>query len=184
MARVYIGGPSGSGKTAACGLVAQELGISSLTGSQIMMQAAGISTRSELENLLEETKQDLRLHAFEDYYKMTPNLVIDGHFYLTEIDIRYFDAYVLVDIDTPRLIEFRMADGARERSLDPLDIAKETQELHQRVEKLESDFGIRVIRVKNEGTLEELSRSVEGAYISACPLETRVELLNRGKERR
>lgn len=183
MARVYVGGPSGSGKTEACKRVAQALGISCLTGSQIMMKAAGISTRDELNALSEEKKNDLRLHAFETYYQSTPNLVIDGHFYLTETDIKYFDAYVLVEIETERLIEFRKQDGARQRSVEGSSIEEETSQLHQRMSKLEDEFGIRVIRVKNDSSLEELARSIEGAYISACSDETRRELLNRGKEK-
>ncbi len=184
MARVYVGGPSGSGKTVACKTVAQELGISCLTGSEIMMRASGVSTRDDLEQLPESTKNELRLHAFESYYQSTPNLVIDGHFYLTETDIKYFDAYLFVEIDSERLIEIRNSDDTRQRSTDRSVIDQEIVQLHERVDKLESEFGIRVIRIKNDSTMDELTRSIEGAYLSAFSDETRRELFIRGKERR
>lgn len=183
MARVYVGGPSGSGKTAACKIVAQELGISYLTGSEIMTKAAGVSTPKELELLPENIKNNLRLNAFENYYKSAPDLVIDGHFYLTETDIRYFDSYLLVEIEPTRLIEFRKGDREiKQRSINSLSIQNEMAQLQERVEILESKFGIRVIRIKNDSTLNELTKSIEGAYISACTGETRRELYNRSSE--
>lgn len=178
-----MGGPGGSGKTVACKLVAQELSISCLTGSEIMMNAAGVSTRDELDALPENVKDELRLNAFEAYYKATPNMVIDGHFYLTEKDISYFNAFVLVEVDLERLVRFREDDTSRKRSIEPLVVQEEITEVNDRVHNLESKFGVRVIRINNDNTLEDLQRSIEGVYISASTEEARRELQNRGKER-
>lgn len=183
MARIYIGGPGGSGKTVACELVSEDLGISHLAGSKIMMQAAGVSTQEELEALSNDFQDELRLNAFEANYQNTPDMVIDGHFYLTERDIDYFDAFVLVEVDPERLVRFREVDVSRKRSTDISAIKKEISEISERVHDLESKYGIRVIRIKNNASLEDLQRSIEGVYISSASDETRRELLSRGKER-
>ena len=165
MPRLYVGGPSGCGKTLACKSAAQKLGITYFTGSEIMMKAACVSTREELNALFENIKEDLRLRAFEFYYQTTPNLVIDGHFYLTETDISYLNSYILVEIDPERLIKFRKIDLTRERSHNSISIETEIAELEARVCKLQSDFRIEVIRIKNDGSLDDLVGSLEREYM-------------------
>lgn len=174
MARVYVGGLSGSGKSTACKAVARKLGISYLTGSEIMMRSAGVATREDLDRLPEDVKNDLRLHSFESYYQKTPDLIINGHFYLTGTDIKYFDAYVLVEVDTERLIGFRQNDETRQRSLEPSVIDQEKAQLENRVDKLVSKFGVKIIRIKNNGTLGELANSIEGVYLSYVSTKTKI----------
>lgn len=184
MARVYIGGPGGSGKTQACNQVAQKLGVSFQSSSEIMMRAAGVSTRGELERLPEDVKNNLRLRGFEDYYKTVSNLVMDGHFHLTATDAEYFDAYVLVETDIDSLIEYRRKDRSRVRALDRSVVEDEMARLEERVSNFESQFGIKVFRVRNDGTLDQLTRSIEGVCLSAISDETKRDLLSLRRERK
>jgi len=183
MARIYVGGSGGSGKTAICKLIAERLNIPVLTGSEIMMRAAGLSSREDLAKLSEEEKQRLRDSAFEACYQSAPELVIEGHFFLTGKDVRYLDAYILIETDEERLVEFRKNDSNRARSLDIEEIRKETLKMEGRISNLETEHGIRVIRIKNDGDLEDLAESVEVVYLSLGSRETRAEMDHRGVER-
>jgi len=174
MPRLYVGGVGGCGKTVACKKVAAKFpGVVSLTGSEIMMRAAGVHTREELEQLPEGTKDWLRATAFEEYYKRYPDLIIEGHFFLTGVDIPYFDEYVLIEAALSDLIRFRLLDPLRKRDIDPENIRQEMQAIEGRVNRLEKEYGIKVVRIKNDSSLEDLAEKIERIFIS-CLLERQI----------
>ena len=136
------------------------------------MRAAGVRTRAELELLPETEKQRLRATAFVDYYRSSPNLLAEGHFFLTEEDVRCFDALLLVDAPTLKIIEFRREDNTRNRSLDHKEIDKERREISQRVRDLEHNYGIKIKSIENTGTLDDLTEKVRKTYQNCIGKET------------
>lgn len=165
MPRVYVGGVGGCGKTVACKAFAtKHPDVSCLTGSEIMMKAAGVGTREELMNLPDEVKEPLRARAFEAYYQSNGQLVIDGHFYLTGTDIRYLDAFILLEVDLPKLTLFRIGDSSRARSLKREEMQSEITLMEERVRHLERTYSIRVIRINNGGSIDDLVTKIEQVY--------------------
>lgn len=165
MARIYIGGLSGCGKTEACRRFSLENNrVVNMTGSEIMMQAAGVKTRDELANLPEKIKENLREIAFTKYYSSNPNLIIDGHFYITQHEIDYLDAFVLIEIDNQKLIRYRSNDEGRIRSLNIDDITQELTLLNQRISEAETRYNIEVIRINNDGSLIDLVEKISQVY--------------------
>lgn len=182
MTRLYVGGPSGCGKTVVCKNITNNLGISCFTGSELMVKAAGVSTKDELDLLPEDIKNDLRLNSFKKYCESTQDLIMDGHFYLTENDINNFDAYILIEIDQETLINFRSKDETRQRTVEPIEIETEIIQINKRVQDLENQYGIKIITIKNNDTMEHLSKNIENIYLSLSSIETRREIEHHGKE--
>jgi len=165
MARLYLGGPSGCGKTLAIKQINDLYPhISCLSGSQIMMRAAGVLTREEL-NLLSPAKKDvLRETAFSSYYAAAKNLILEGHFFLTETDARFIDSFVLVEVSVESLIRFRNSDSSRIRGIDLDDITQEVEVIEKRVFDFENKFEIKVVRISNDSSLDKLVSTILFCY--------------------
>lgn len=165
MARLYIGGPSGCGKTAAIKIINSRYShISCLSGSQIMMRAAGVLTREELNLLPEAKKNTLRETAFSSYYAAAKNLILEGHFYLTEIDARFINSFVFVEASADSLIRFRKSDESRIRSTENSDISEEFAGLEKRIKDFEDKFRVSVVRIANDSTLDKLVSKILALY--------------------
>ena len=165
MARVYIGGIGGSGKTRVTRLLAERIeGVSTLTGSEIMMRAAGVSSREELRQLPEEQKERLRISVIPALYKSHDQLLAEGHYYLTREEIDCFDAFLLVEAPVERIVEFRRSDVTRVRSLEPEAVLRERQEMTERIKLLETRHGLQVVKIENGSTLDDLAEKVRSVY--------------------
>lgn len=165
MARLYIGGPSCCGKTSVIDKINNLYPhISCLSGSQIMMRAAGVLSREELSLLPEDKKDFLRETAFSSYYTAARNLILEGHFFLTEIDAKFLNSFVYIETDVKSLIRFRKLDKTRARSVTRNDILQEVSDLDGRVKEFESQYGIKVIHVLNDSILDKLVSRILTLY--------------------
>jgi broad-specificity NMP kinase len=168
MPRFYIGGPSGCGKTAAIKIIKEKFPwISCQSGSGVMMKAAGVTSRKELEQIPEIYLQNLRKLAFKKYYQTEPNLICEGHYFLTDTDFKYIDKFFLLEVPIEKLVEFRLLDSTRSRSTIMSEIEEEINDLNKKVESFEKRFKIKVIKLSNDSSLENLVSKVMNFYFKS-----------------
>jgi len=166
MIKLYIGGIGGCGKSTAGELLSRRVSFPFFVGSEVRMKFAGVTTREELLAIPLETRREMRRTAFREVYEANSDLIMDGHYFLTDVDLEHLTHYLLVDVDVERAVVFRRNDLRRERSLREDDIRAEITELSERVSAFERNNGIKVNRIRNNDTIDTLAGSVEQLFTS------------------
>ena len=166
MKKIYIGGVSGCGKTTVSELFKiKHKNFLHLSTSEEIMKQGKISTREELLSMSGEKLEKLRKEVFLPFYRKNKNIIVDGHYFLDQEDINYFDVFILIEIRFNKLIELRKIDPNHYRSNNIDDIKNEIKQMKDRVNQLENSFGIKIKKIYNDGSLEKLGGDIENILI-------------------
>lgn len=167
MARIYVGGINGSGKSSVGRIIAENnRGIMAVSSSDLLLNYLGLTSREELRNMTEERLQEARERALPDYLRTHNDVIIDGHFNLTEDLTSLIDGFVFIEIPAERAKEFREKETILrpDRKIDISSIKEEISRYEQKVREQEIKWGIKVKRIENNGSLSDLARVVADYY--------------------
>lgn len=160
MFRLYIGGASGSGKTTISKSVAQLLGIPYFTGSSIMMTSAKVQSRDDLARLPKEYLDNLRKTAFRDIYEQHPVMILEGHYYFTDVDAEYFSALALIEASGQTILGYHLNDPARKRTLEQEAIEKDIVQTRGRAINASRSYNLPLTVVRNDGDVQEATEAI------------------------
>lgn len=165
MTKIYIGGVSGCGKSIVAQMMKDKYPtINYLAGSEIMMKAAGLSSREELDKLPEEIKNRLRVTAFQSYYSQECDIIAEGHYNLTDADIKLFEVFILIEATPQFLLNLRKSDKSRKRPITIDAIQNEIDQMRRRIQECRNKYKIKIIQVDNMGSLHDLFVQIERIF--------------------
>lgn len=128
--KIYLGGVSGVGKTTIIRAFAvKHREYIALSGSEIIMEAYGLSDRSMIKNIVVEDT------VLEKAYSKHSDLIIDGHFFIGRAEQNSIDVFIFVISDVDTISRRRILDRSRERSTSIVDIRREMFETFQRAKQ-------------------------------------------------
>jgi adenylate kinase len=164
--RIYVGGVPGSGKTSTLKKISElNSDISVISSSKLLQEALGLSNKEDLSHCPVEELNNIRNIAIPGFINNHTNVVIDGHYFLTEKVAGLFDGFVYIDIDLETLIQFRKNDlEFPNRSIDRVEVLKEITDYKNRLVEKENCFHLKILHIKNEGTIEDLAIKILNYY--------------------
>jgi shikimate kinase len=131
MHNIYIGGPNGVGKTTVGLLVGSALPSGRfLDGSDVFAEATGVDPSSEEASLaIHRQRNDAFL---EEILRGPDRVVLAGHFHLSRELLSWFDCACIFLVTQEVLLNRRLHDTTRKRSLDPAEVLRECDVLYGR----------------------------------------------------
>lgn len=173
MSRVYIGGAGGTGKTALCQELRRILRIKVYSGSAVMMNASGVTSRDELSRLPDEAREMLCRDAFVKLYQENETMILEGHFYFTKHDAHSFCALILIEADPLDVLLYRLNDKGRNRSTEKSTIEQDLAKTRKRAQEAASVYNLPLYVIKNFGSLRNLVKQVCGILQKEGVIEKR-----------
>lgn len=178
MARIYVGGLPGSGKSKAGQYVVNtDPRVKVVVSSDLFMEFLGVTDRTKLKDVPKDEMKEMKRTKLVEFIKANPNLIMDGHYNLTDEMVSLFDSFVFINVDPEKLLEFRHNDSERgERLKDSEVIASERDKYLSKLSSAEDKYGIKIVHIKNDGSIADLGEKLLAAYrIADIESETKNE---------
>ncbi len=175
MPKIYIGGVSGSGKNSVGRLISQkDASIVSVSSSDLLMKDLGITDKADFKKIPNDELERARREVLPDFLNKHENVIMDGHFNLTRQLVDLVDAYVLIEVTPEKLLNYRNSDLERnDRDKSEDSIREDLLKYEQKVRDQEQKWGIKVIRIPNDSSLEVLADRILDVYHQS---ETKTEI--------